>query len=188
MSAILLLEELKQYLGITDESQDERLKSILEDLPAYVKLKTGRWFGCVEETVEVHDFNSVIFLNNVDVDSITWIKTGYSNDHDFDDDTSLKTLTTADYRWSKDTGRITLGFPYRRNRSRYDYDQVIVKYKFGVQSVPGDIKLAAKQYAGDAFRAIDGEVTSESLDSFRRTYKTSSSAADIFSANQLVNL
>lgn len=187
MGAILLLDELKDYLGITDDSSDTQLNSVLGDLVDYVQLQTGRLFGCVEEVTEAHDYNEVIFLDKMDVQSITWIKQGYSNDHDYEDDTTLKTLTSAEYRWSQKTGRILLAFPYRQNRSRYDYDEIVVRYKYGVNTVPGDIKLAAKQYAGDAFRNIDGEISAQSLDSYRLSYKPSTSAVNIFERNSTAN-
>ncbi len=187
MSGIISLDELKAYLGISDSSSDSQLDSILQDLPDYVELMTGRRFGCLAEVIETHDFAPVIFLDNLDIQSIAWIKEGYSDSHDWENDPSLRTLLPSHYRWSKDTGRILLAPVYLRNRSRYDFGEITVKYSYGQLAIPGGIKLAAKQYAGDAFRNIDGQITSESLGEYRKSYKPSESARDIFDKMARVN-
>lgn len=188
MSNIVDLQTLKDYLGITDSDSDSQLQTIISTLPAYVKLMTGRWYGSLKEVTESYDFAPTIFLANNDVSSITWIKRGYSPDHNFESDSdNLTTLSNTDYRWNS-LGRISLSSQFYNNKTKGDYDEIVVKYKYGVANVPDDIKLAAMMFAGDAYNAIDGEVTDEQLDTYRRKYTPSTAAANIFDANRMVNL
>lgn len=184
---MVTLQELKTYLGITGTDNDAQLNLIISMLPAYVKLMTGRWYGALQEVTETYDYAPTLFLANPDVDSITWIKRGYSPTHSPEDTDNLTTIDPQDYRWN-DLGRISLSSKFYNNKTKSDYDEVMVKYKYGNTTVPADIKLAAMMFAGDAFNAIDGEVTEETLDTYKRKYTPSTSAQNIFDANRVVNL
>lgn len=185
--AIVTLSELKTYLGISGTDNDAQLNLIIAMLPAYVKLMTGRWYGSLQTVTETYDFAPTIFLANPDVSEITYIKRGYAPDHDYDDSEDLTTIESSDYRWN-DLGRVSLSSQFFNNKTKDDYDDVVVKYKYGNTTVPDDIKLAAMMFAGDAFNAIDGEVTEEQLDSYRRKYTPSTASQNIFDANRVVNL
>lgn len=182
MTEIASVQDIKTYLGVPDgdDSFDSQLQFFVDALPAYVFTQTRRWFGCLQTATETHDFRPVIFLDQMDIASIEYIKSGYSNSRDYDNDTSLVLLDPTTYRWA-DTGRVQLSDPYLLGNFRYSRDQVVVKYQYGNENVPADIKLAATQFAADGFRAIDGEVTSEQVDSFRKTYKPNSQSAKTFS-------
>jgi hypothetical protein len=183
-ASIVSLEEVKRYLNISDDSSDNQLNFFVDALVDYVYTQTGRYYGCTKTTTEIHDYAPVIFLENLDIASIAYVKHGYSPTHDFDDDTeNLRTIDPEDYRWNS-VGRVMLSASYCRQFSpnRHDYDQIVVKYSYGVQIAPADLKLACLQFISDGFRNIEGEVTSEALDSFRRSYKPSSQAKETFMA------
>jgi hypothetical protein len=184
---MVTLQELKTYLGISGTDNDAQLNLIITMLPAYVKLMTGRWYGALQEVTETYDYAPTVFLANADIDSITYVKRGYDPEHDFDDSDLYELIDPSDYRWNK-LGRISLSSQFFHNKTKDNYDEVVVKYKYGNATVPADIKLAAMMFAGDAFNAIDGEVTEETLDTYKRKYTPSTSAANIFDANRMVNL
>lgn len=184
---LVSLEDLKTYLGIKTADNDEQLQLLIRTLPAYIKLMTGRWYGSLKEVTETQDYAPTIFLANPDVNSITYLKRGYAADHNYDESTDLTTIENTDYRWNS-LGRISLSSKFYHNKTKGDYDEIVVKYKYGITEVPDDIKLAAMMFAGDAFNAIDGEVTEETLDSYRRKYTPSTAAQNIFDANRVVNL
>lgn len=169
---ILTLAELKAYLGIAadDATQDTELGALLSVLPAWLYDITGTWFGSTKEVTEVQDYAPVVFVDNWPVTAVSNVYIGTLRAgmtlSDLYEDTS--------FTWS-DTGRITLTTgSYNHITERKDYDQVHVKYTYGVATVPEPVKQAAKIMLKSLWVSDQNggtEVSSEQVGSYRKTYK-----------------
>lgn len=169
--SIITLAELKAYLGITDNTQDDELGALLEVLPAWLYDLTGTWFGQTKAITERQDYAPVIFLDNWPVVSVEGIWRGY------DEDNNVANLGEVNNYRIDETGRITLtSGQYNYIQERKDYDQLLIKYTAGIATVPAPVKQAAKimlksLYTADASGGT--EISSEQVGSYRKTYKQS---------------
>lgn len=176
--AIITLQDLKSYSGITD-MDDAKAQDVINGVNKWVENYTGRYFGEIHEIVETHDYAPAIFLHHIDITEVTSVKV-------YGQDVTTETLV------NRQTGRVVIskaGFDL--NISRRGYDAIEVTYKSGVQDVPTDLKTATLQLAMDNYNRKDGSnagVTSASVGgysvSFGNTASTSSAQANATSGTQ----
>jgi len=165
---IISLADLKTYLGITGTAQDARLQFIVDGVNAEVNKRTGRVWGETETIVdEIHDYEPVIFLCNLDVTDVSAVKLGRG--------TNQTTLDADTYRWNG-LGRLVLDTDSEDFVQNVDdYDELAITYTHGTATAPDDLVLAALQLGGHMNRSINGEVTEESVGSFRKKYAAENS-------------
>lgn len=169
MSQIITIQDLGDYFG-KDLTNDARATDIVNSVNAWVEAYTGRVFGEIKTITETFDYEPVLFLGYVDIHEITSVKA------------FGETLSQAQYKVSKDTGRLLLGSGLKRP-SKALYDAVEVVYTTGIDTVPADLKTAALQVASDNYNRTDnaeGKVASESVGGYSVAYReqgTGSSAS-----------
>jgi len=168
---ILTLDELKAYLGITDNTQDAELGALLGILPQWIYDITGTWFGSKKTIDETQDYAPVIFLDNMPVIEVNEVRIGYNPFGEAGEDYEV-----TEYRVDK-TGRLALSLgQYNHIAQRRDYNEVAINYTFGVEEVPATVKEAGKIMLAGLYNsaANDGlELSSEAVGSYRKTYKQS---------------
>jgi len=113
------LENLKTYLGITDQSEDAKLTKILESADRFVKNYCRRNFeyGAYDELV--YFYKGLGFVKETPVESIQTVETLEGN-----------TLNV----YKEDGGIITLQEKFT--------GRAIVSYFGGYKEIPGDLELA----------------------------------------------
>ena len=176
--AIITLQDLKSYSGITD-MDDAKAQDVINGVNKWVENYTGRYFGEIHEVVETHDYAPAIFLNRIDITEVISVKV-YGQD------------VTANTLVNRQTGRVVISnSDYDLNISRREYDAIQVAYKCGVEDVPLDLKTATLQLAMDNYNRKDGKnagVTSASVGgysvSFGDTSTTSQAQANATSGTQ----
>ena len=178
VSVIITIEELKEYLGIDEEdtSQDAKLQAIVDSTNWQMTEELGRVFGVTGTlTDEVYDYEPTVWLNNMDIQTVTAVK-------DYDDN------EYTGYRFNK-LGRLDLSSTFDTVRTKANHDNVKVSYTFGEENVPPDLKLATLQIATNAFGSYGqassgGEVKAERIGSYSVEYMTASdsSGASSFSS------
>lgn len=176
--AIITLQDLKSYSGITD-MDDAKAQDVINGVNKWVEDYTGRYFGEIHEVVETHDYAPAIFLNHIDITEVTSVKV-------YGQDVTTETLV------NRQTGRVVISKAgYDLNISRRGYDAIEVTYKCGIQEVPTDLKIATLQLAMDNYNRKDGKdagVTSASVGgysvSFGNTSSTASAQANATSGTQ----
>ena len=166
---IITLAEAKSKLGIEGAEQDEAITVMLTDLTSEIEATTGRSFGEIKTvTDEEHDYSPRVFLDNIDINSVTSVKIGYGDDPEVD---------TTDIHFNGE-GRVKLSSSAGHRSSTSDMDEVRVTYTHGIAEakVPADMKNAAKQLIYQYWNATEGgtptekRVTSESIGTYRVTY------------------
>lgn len=169
---IVSLEEAKKKLGITGTEQDTEVTTMINALTAELYSITGRSFGEVKTvTDESHDYAPRVYLDNMDIRSVTSIKEGYGTPY---------RETTQNIQFDS-TGRVVLSSAAGHRSSTNDFDDVRVSYTFGVpeSEVPADLKLAALDLLNSYWKTTTGEiqtshrVTSISIGSLRKTFAES---------------
>lgn len=169
---IVTLEEAKSKLGITGTESDEKVTAMLQSLTDEIYSITGRSFGVVRTvTDESHDYAPRIYLDNMDIRSVTSVKRGSPDNY---------TEDTTGIQFSSE-GRVTLSGASGHRVSTSDFDDVRVSYTFGVETanVPQDLKLAALDLLNTYWKTQEGEIvttqrlTSVSIGSYRETYAES---------------
>lgn len=148
--ALITLEELGKHLDTTLTSGG-RASAIVSGVNEFVENYIGRLYGTAEggkEVTEVHDYAPVVFLNNLDIQSVTELKV------------FGKVRAEGKYTLDKTTGRLVLARSWNDTPSLVQTDithmnAVEVKYKAGVTDVPADLKLATLQFAADMFNKND---------------------------------
>lgn len=170
MSAIITTTELDTYTGETLDPA--RSTQVVNAVNAYIERLTGRSWGEVATvTDEEHDYEPVIFLRHMDIQSVTEVSTGNPTDS--------SVLSASDY-YVNDFGRLTLSNYPASSWSRARRDDVLVTYTHGVSTVPADLKLAALSLASDFYTYGDegqAELGSEGIGSYRLDYKRGSNSA-----------
>ena len=161
--SVITLTELKNFMGIKGTDQDTQLQFAVDGVNSHVLTETGRVFGTTRDiTDELHDYSPTVWLDNQDITVLTSVTIGR---------TSPDTLDSDDYFWNEQ-GRLVLSTRVSHNPSKNDFDVVGVTYTHGVATVPDDLKYAALQAGAEMYNGIDGEVTEESVGSYRRVYKS----------------
>lgn len=169
---IVSLADAKKKLGITDTTKDADVTALINSLTAEIYSITGRSFGEVKTvTDESHDYAPRIYLDNMDIRSVTSIKEGYGTPY-------RETTTGIQF---DSTGRVVLSKAAGHRASTRDFDEVRVSYTFGVpeSEVPADLKLAALDLLNSYWKTQEGtigtthRVTSISIGSLRKTYAES---------------
>ncbi len=142
--AIISLEDLKSYSGITD-IDEAKAQDVIDGVNKWVSDYTGRFFGEVVDLTEVFDYAPAIFLNHIDITEVESVKV-YGQD------------ITADTLVNRQTGRVVISkYGYDLNISRKGYDAIEVKYKSGMTEVPVELKMATLQLAMDNYNRKDGK-------------------------------
>jgi hypothetical protein len=122
---VIDLAGLKTYMEITGSDDDANLTTIVNSVNAIIKRETGRVFGdTATVTDEEHDYEPVIFLDNMDITSITTVKSGRG---------ASPTTLDADTYFHNESGRLTLA----TNKADYvnnvdDQNMIRVTYEHGV--------------------------------------------------------
>lgn len=177
--AVITLSELKTYMGITGTDYDDQLTYAVNAADAYVYNSTGRLFGSTAQVpAEVHDYEPTIWLDNQDITAVSSVAIGR---------TSPDTLDADDFFYNEQ-GRLVLSTRVSHNQSKNDFDVVTVDYTHGIAVVPDDIKFAALAIGSELYNGIDGEVTEESVGSYRRVYRMNSKSATILDTYKKVRL
>ena len=146
MADIVLLTELKAYLGIPpeDETQDVKLSMILSFLTDWLR-KEFEMFGLgleVQTLTELLNGNKLTYIFTR-FRPIVSIATIHQDSHQIFDPTTL--IAPTDYRFEPTKGLIHLV-----NGLRFESDvlNVQVVYDSGFDPIPGDIKLALMNVIG----------------------------------------
>lgn len=169
---IISLAEAKEKLKITGTTSDAKITTMINSLTAEIFAVTGRSFGEVKTvTNESHDFAPRIYLDNMDIKSITKITRGY--DHPI--------VQTTGFQFDS-TGRVVLSGAAGHRSTTGDFDDVLVDYTHGVAEadVPADLKLAALDLLNSYWHTKEGTITttkkttSLSIGTYRETFAESS--------------
>ena len=96
---VLILDRLKDYLKITDESQDGILQNIVDATNKQVESYCNRIFDSATLTDEEYDGtdSTELWLKRTPVTALSAVKYGYSP--------SISTLDASNYKWT-DSGRL----------------------------------------------------------------------------------
>lgn len=144
--ALITVAELGQYTGQTltsDTRASQIVNAVNEQVPNYI----GRLFGVPEggqEVTEVFDYKPLLFLNNLDIQSVTELKV------------FGEVRAEGKYTLNKTTGRLVLSRSWSDTPSLVQnsidlLDAVEITYKAGKTTVPADLKLACLQLASDNY-------------------------------------
>lgn len=159
--AIITLQDLKSYSGITD-MDDNKAQIVVNGVNKWVEDYTGRIFGEIKEVTDVFDYAPTVFLTHVDIQEIESVKI-YGQD------------ITAETLCNRQTGRVVIRKygALSINISRMGYDAIEVTYKSGMVDVPVDLKTATLQLAMDNYNRKDGKdanVLSTSIGGYSVTF------------------
>lgn len=160
MSAIITLNDFKNYIG-TEDINEERATQIIDGINSWVEAYTGRVWGETKTITDTLDFEPVVFLSHIDIKSVTSVKA------------FGQTLTQDNYKLNPTTGRLLLSRRAERKYSRDRFDQVEVVYSSGIDTIPADLKTAVLQLTAQNYNRRDDKdanVTSESLGSYSVSY------------------
>ena len=177
MSAIITLNDFKNYIGTQDINQ-ERATTIVNGINGWVEAYTGRVWGETKTFTDTLDFEPVVFLTHIDIQTITKVEVFGIE------------LSEGEYKVNKQTGRMLLDRTAERKYSRDDFDQVVITYTSGVATIPADLKQAVLQLTADNYNRrddTDANVSSESLGGYSVAYGTASSKETVNSVMAVLN-
>lgn len=133
MSSYALLDDVKEYLGIQNNNNDDMIDNILLEVTALLDGYAGRSFFYNTYTNDffIYNVNSpILFLKNTPIENIIDIKV---------DDVSI--FGNIEYVINNDTGELTFLNPVPYTKTPY---KISVEYTGGYVNIPYDIKLACK--------------------------------------------
>lgn len=185
MSEIINTQELIDYMA-PKKLRGGLVQSIVSSANAYVERETKRCWGETVQVTERHDWRYTVWLRHQDVVTVDAVKIGRPG-------STQSTLGIGSYHHNG-LGRLTLYWPYASGApSRAGRDYLEVTYTYGVEDVPGDLKLATLGIAAGFLNwaaAGNKDVTAKSMGSYSVTYGNkapvpgeSSSAASTTAAN-----
>lgn len=181
--ALVTLDDTKTFLGITNNTQDEKLKMLINMATDYIESQTGRRFVSTVHTNEEFDGSGTFNLTlNHPIVSFTQLQVN-SN---FDNSDNWQTVDSSEYWIDNETGIITkissfsdfdeenengealsdLGFQRGKNKYRATYTS-------GYSTVPYDLQFACMTIVGNLLNsgATGGAIKSESLGDHSVTYQ-----------------
>lgn len=152
--ALITIAELGNHIGKT-LTGDARATAIVAAVNEQVTNYIGRLFGVPsggQEVTEVLDYQPIIFLKYLDIQSISELKV------------DKKIRLDGTYKLNKPIGRIILSSADSPIVStKVGMDAIEVTYKAGLTTVPADLKLACLQIASDAYNRKDSDGSAGSL-------------------------
>lgn len=163
MSQIITLDDLTTYS--TGTTIDPGLgQQVVDAVNAYIETYTGRCFGETKQAVERYDYQRVVWLNSMDMQSITSVTLGYPGQ-------TQTTIDPQNYYMVK-SGRLVFPGLYTPGYAA-PQDFAEITYTYGLIEAPDDLRLAALGIAQGFYNASQNgqqDVSEVQVGSYRVQY------------------
>lgn len=147
---------------------------------SWIENVTSRCWGETSTATELHDASGIVWLNHMDVKSITSVRSGYPNALDAD----RPTLTPSSYYCTPE-GRLVLSHGRQTALPPSTLDYIEVVYEYGKEDVPADLVLAGLGIATNYYEYVSGggrEVSRAQVGSYTVQYLAAGDSGALGSA------
>lgn len=163
---LVSLAEVKTYLGVTTVNDDQLLSDLIASVSAFIRHKTHRTFEEASYTESHSGGNYLLILDHRPIVSVASIT-------DTDDS---ETVDAANYVLFNDEGMVArIDDNGDRTKWADGWRRFEVTYTAGYSlspdTIPDDVKMAAKMLIGARYQRRNGDLQSEDIDGYSYTIK-----------------